>query len=91
MRDFFIRSLEMVINVVVIIMAIGIVLGAGAAAFSPTAGTEEFGGMNGPLAGLLILFGGFVYLILVAGFMYQGLGIYQNTKRTAELLEARRT
>jgi len=86
MRDFFISSLEIVINVIVVIAAIGIVVAAGAATVG--AGGEQMGGMNGPLAGLMILVGGGIYLIMVAGFMYLGLGIYQNTKRTAELLAA---
>tara|TARA_R110002049_G_scaffold29972_2_gene102019 strand:+ start:106462 stop:106734 length:273 start_codon:yes stop_codon:yes gene_type:complete len=88
MRDFFIRSLEMVINVVVIIAAIAIVIAAGGAMLGGGAASSQLG-MNGFLAGLLILVGGFIYLIMVAGFMYLGLGIYQNTKRTADILEAR--
>ena len=87
MRDFFIKSLEIVINVVVVIAAIGIVIAAGAAMLGGGAAQAQFG-MSGVFAGLLILLGGFVYLILMAGFMYLGLGIYQNTKRTADALAA---
>ncbi len=86
MRDFFIRSLEIVINVVVVIAAIGIIIGAGAALFGGGSMQAQTG-MPGFLAALLILIGGFLYLVIMAGFMYLGLGIYQNTKRTAELLE----
>jgi len=90
MRDFFIRGLEMVINVIVVLFAIVIVLAAGATAFGAGSGMTGPGGMpiaGGPIAGLMILVGGFIYLLLVGGFMYLGLGIYQNTKRTAEALE----
>ncbi len=85
MRDFFIRSLEVVINVVVVLMAIAILIAAGVVAFGHGMGPN--GEAGGPLAGLAILIGGAIYLILTAGFMYLGLGIYQNTKRTADLLE----
>lgn len=85
MRDFFIKSLELILNVVVVIVALGIIVaagvalaGGGGAAF----GTSDIG------AAVLILVGGFVNLVLFAGFAYLGLGIYQNTKRTADLLEA---
>jgi hypothetical protein len=88
MRNFFIKSLEIIINVVVIIAAIGIVIMAGAAFMSGNAAQAQYG-MNGAVAGVLILIGGGVYLTMVAGFMYLGIGIYQNTKRTAELLESR--
>ena len=46
---------------------------------------QHMGG--GPLAGLLILVIGAIYILFVGGFMYLGLGIYHNTKRTAEALE----
>lgn len=90
MRDFFIRGLEMLVNILILLMALGIVIFAAAAMFgqAPTMGP----GMppaNGPVAGVLILIGGFIYLVFVGGLMYLGLGIYQNTKRTAELLETR--
>jgi hypothetical protein len=47
---------------------------------------SQMGG-GGPLMGLFVLIAGAVYLVLVGGFMYLGLGIYQNTKRTAEAVE----
>ena len=88
MRDFFIRSLEIVINVVVVLALIAIVAMAGMVAFG--GGGMGPMGFGGPLAGLMILIGGILYLIIVAGFMYLGLGIYQNTKRTAEAIERSR-
>ena len=41
------------------------------------------------LPGLLILVGGAVYTILTGGMLYLFLGIYQNTKKTAEALQQR--
>ena len=88
MRDLFIGLLEKVIHVIVIVAAIGIVLAAVAALFNAGGAMGMPGG--GILAAVGILIGGGLYLIVMAGFMYLGLGIYQNTKRTAELLEQRR-
>lgn len=87
MRDFFIRGFEAILSVLIIIAAIGIVIAAGVAAF----GNAQVEGVpaSGPLAGLMILVGGFVALIVYGGILYLGLGIYHNTRRTAELLEAR--
>lgn len=84
MRDFFINALEMVIHVVVVIAAIAIV---GSAIGILVTGTGGQMGMPSILAALLVLIGGGLYLILMAGFLYLGLGIYQNTKRTTALLE----
>lgn len=91
MRDFFIRGLEIILNIIVILMIIGVVGAAGFAAFSDTTMMTGVGGqgMNGMLAGAFILVAGLIYVIFVAGFMYLGLGIYQNTKRTADLLANR--
>ena len=88
MRDFFIRSLEVLISVIIVVAAIAIVIFAGLAAFGG-GGVGGMGGMGmgGPLAGLAILVGGGIYLILIGGFMYLGRGIYQNTTRTAEAIE----
>lgn len=82
MRDFFVNSLEKLISVIVVLLVLAVVGAAAAAAF---------GGMNGgppsPAAGLAILIGGALYVIMVGGFLYMGVGIYQNTKRTAEAVE----
>lgn len=82
MRDFFINALEKVIGVLVVLAGIGIVLGA-AAALTGNAGQP---GVPGPLMALLILIGGGLYMIMIFGFLYLGLGIYHNTKKTAERL-----
>ena len=86
MRDFFIRWLERLIGVVVILFAIGVVVGAGAALFG-----QGPNGEGGILAALLILVVGAIYVVFLGGFMYLGLGIYQNTKRMAEALERNNT
>ena len=89
MRDFFIRGFEAVLSVLLIVAAIGIVIAAGAVAFGGGSVDEMPSGTGGPIAGLVILVGGFVALIVYGGFLFLGLGIYHNTRRTAEALEAR--
>ncbi len=84
MRDFFINSLEILVGVIVVLLALGVLIAAGAAAFGGGMGP---GGASGPLAGVGILIGGALYVIFLGGFMYMGIGIYQNTKRTAEAME----
>ena len=85
MRDFFINSLEILVGVVVVLLALGVLVAAGAVAFG--GGGMGPGGISGPLGGLAILIGGALYVIFVGGFLYMGIGIYQNTKRSAEALE----
>lgn len=93
MRDFFIRALEVVIHIFVVIMIIAVV-GAAIAAMSGVGGQGGMGPMGRPMPGngiglgLAILIGGGIYVVLVAGFLYLGLGIYQNTRRAADALEA---
>ncbi|MCW1934389.1 hypothetical protein [Pararhodobacter zhoushanensis] len=81
MRDIFINLLEKLITVLVVIMMIGVVVAAGGALFVPQPGVP------GPLMALAILIGGGIYVVVMGGFMYLGLGIYQNTRRTAEAIE----
>jgi hypothetical protein len=78
MRDFFISSLEKLITVVVALMCIAVVVGAGGTMMA------QEGGLL-PAIGVLV-FGG-LYVILMGGMMYLFLGIYDNTKRTAEATE----
>lgn len=78
MRDFFILWLERIINVIVILGAIGVLIGGLVTMFTVDGGF---------LAGLAIWFGGAIYLMLMGGFIYLGLGIYGNTRRTAEAVE----
>lgn len=78
MRDFFILWMERIINVVIILGAL-VVVGTGLfIMFSPTGGF---------LQGLATWAFGFVYLIVMGGMIYLGLGIYNNTRRTAEAVE----
>ena len=75
----------MLVSVIVVVLAIGVVVAAAAEAFG--GGQMGPGGMSGPLGAALILIGGGLYVIFVGGFLYMGIGIYQNTKRSAEALE----
>lgn len=79
MRNFFVNSFERVIGIVVVLMALVVVVSAFAALAQP---------QGGVLAFLAILAGGFVYLVLMAGFVYLQIGIHANTKRTADAVEA---
>ncbi|MBW6505300.1 MAG: hypothetical protein K0B00_00965 [Rhodobacteraceae bacterium] len=85
MRDFFINTFEVLVGVIVVLMCIGVVVGAGIVTFAGNSMGPDMPG--GPLMGAAILLGGAIYVIFIAGFMYLGLGIYQNTKRTAEAIE----
>lgn len=89
MRDFFINSLEKVVNVIVVLLGLAVLIGAAAATFGQGhMGPNGMGmGGGGPLAGLMVLIGGGLYIIVVGGFLYMGIGIYQNTRRSAEALE----
>ncbi|MCQ0971314.1 hypothetical protein MLD63_12860 [Paracoccus sp. TK19116] len=78
MRDFFILWMERIINVVIVLGAIAVLIGGGAALFGP---------QGGILQALAIWIGGALYLIIMGGFVYLGLGIYNNTRRTAEAVE----
>lgn len=84
MRDFFIRSFEVIVGIIVVVMGLLVVVAAIATMSGAGMGP---GGVGGPLAGLIMLVVGAVYVLFVGGFMYLGLGIYQNTKRTAEATE----
>ncbi len=77
MRDFFINSFEKLVAVIVVLMCIGVVVGAFGAAME-----------GGILAFLGVLIFGGIYVILMGGFMYLGLGIYHNTKRMADAMDS---
>ncbi len=76
MRDFFIGWFEKLVAVIIVLMAIGVLIGAVGAI-----------SQQGILAGLAILVIGAVYVIFMGGALYLGLGIYQNTKRMADAME----
>lgn len=85
LRDFFINSLEMLVSVIVVVLILAVLGAAAAAAFG--GGSMGESGVGGPLAAIGILIGGGLYIIIVGGFLYMGIGIYQNTRRCAEALE----
>lgn len=82
MRDFFILWFERVINVVIVLAAAGIMIAGFVAIF-----TTPEGALIGLLKGLAVWFFGALYLVLIGGGLYLGLGIYKNTQRTADALE----
>ena len=88
MRDFFIGALDKVVAVVVVLMGLAVLLIAVMALFTGGQSGMPGGGIGGFL---IILIGGGLYTILVGGMLYLGLGIYYNTKKTAEALGARGT
>lgn len=88
MRDFFIGGFEILVGIIVVLLVLAVFIAAGSATFG--GGGMMMNGQampSGPLVGLGILVGGLIYVVFVAGFMYLGLGIYQNTKKTAAALE----
>lgn len=76
MRDFFIGSFEKIVSLIVIILAAVVVIGGIGAMFN-----------QGFLAGIGVLIVGGLYVIMVGGMLYLALGIYHNTKRTADAVE----
>lgn len=89
MRDFFINGFEILLGIILVLMILGVVAFAGIAAFGGGGGIMMDGQAmpGGPVVGLVILVVGLLYVLFVGGLMYLGLGIYQNTKKTAAALE----
>ena len=84
MRDFFIGVLDKLISLFVVLGLLAVVIFALVALFAPGMGAPAGGGV---LGFLFVLIGGGLYVAFVAGFMFLGLGIYHNTRRTAEATE----
>lgn len=78
MREFFILWMERIVNVVIVLGAIAVVISGLVAMFSA---------QGGILQGLGVWIIGSIYLILMGGMIYLGLGIYNNTRRTADAVE----
>ncbi|AUQ52972.1 hypothetical protein [Phaeobacter inhibens] len=78
MGNFFISAFEKLVGVVVVLLLLAVVGGAVLATMQPGGGI---------LAALGVLVVGTLYVILIAGSLYLALGIYNNTKRTAEAVE----
>ena len=76
MRDFFINSFEKLVAVLIVLLGIGVVIGA--------FGAAQDGGV---LAFIGVLIAGSIYVVMVGGLMYLGLGIYHNTKRMADAMD----
>ncbi|SIT82011.1 hypothetical protein [Pontibaca methylaminivorans] len=84
MRDFFILWLERIINIAIIIGAVAVFI-AGLAAM--LTGGHGAGMGAGFAMGIGIWIGGALYLVVIGGLAYLGLGIYNNTLRTANAVE----
>jgi hypothetical protein len=90
MRDFFINGFEILLGIILVLMIIAVVAFAGVAAFDGGSDSVIMNGQplpGGPVVGAVILVAGLIYVLFVGGLMYLGLGIYQNTKRTAAAME----
>lgn len=87
MRDFFISAFEKLVGVIVVLMTLGVLVGAVAAIVGGGIPGSDGQVQGGPLAGLALLVAGLIYVIFLGGALYLGVGIYQNTKRTAEAME----
>ena len=88
MRDFFINGFEILVGIIVVLMIIAVLGLAGATAFGGSGTVIQGMPMQGGiLAGVAILVGGLLYVVFLAGLMYLGVGIYQNTKKSAAALE----
>lgn len=90
MRDFFIGSLNILIGIFLVLLTLG-VIGFAAAAFMGGMTTPDGQQVGGALMGVGILVGGLIYVMFIGGFMYLGLGIYHNTKRMADAMDAQRS
>jgi hypothetical protein len=85
MRDVFIRGFEIVLSVALVLAAVAVA----AAALGALMGEVPAGGavLTGPVAALAILLGGWLAVLAVGGALFLGLGIYHETRRTADALE----
>lgn len=79
MRDFFINSFEKLVGIIIVVMIVGVVIGAIGTMFSGEAG--------GFFAGIAVLLFGGIYVVMMGGVMYLALGIYHNTMRSADAIE----
>lgn len=78
MSDYFIDLAEKLVGVLMTLLIIGVVVSALMAS----------GQSGGLLSAIIILVLGGVNVIMIGGLLYLGFGIYHNTRRTAEALEA---
>ncbi|SOC02011.1 hypothetical protein SAMN05877831_10359 [Rhodobacter maris] len=79
MRDFFIRSFEAIIGIGIVLSVLAVIVSGGAAMFD-----RYHGGL---VTALGIWIAGGISVLIGGGAAYLSLGIYHNTRRTAEALE----
>ncbi|MEK0162253.1 hypothetical protein VWZ88_07635 [Phaeobacter sp. JH20_36] len=79
MGNFFISAFEKLVGVFMVLLLIAVAGGAVLAALQP--------GGGGILAALGVLVVGGLYVVLIGGSLYLAVGIYNNTKRTADAIE----
>lgn len=87
MHHFFIRSLDMLIGLFVVVGIAAVLLAGYAVSEGAWIGSSGVPLANGAFAGALVIIIGTLNLLFVAGFLYLGIGIYYNTKRTADAVE----
>jgi hypothetical protein len=75
MRDFVIKSLDVLIWIVGGLFAVGGILGG------------LYAVLNGEIGGLAFIVLGPIYAIIFCGMFLLAIGVYNNTRRTAEALE----
>jgi hypothetical protein len=75
MRDFVIKSLDVIIWIVAAFFVLGGVIGGLIAL------------VNGQMQGLALIILGPLYAIVFAGWIFLAIGTYNNTKRTADAIE----
>jgi hypothetical protein len=80
MRDFFIGLFDKLVGVIVILLCLAVLAGTAAAFVAPAPN-------GGLFPALAVLVAGSIYAIMMGGMMYLFLGVYHNTKRTAEATE----
>ncbi|EBA15107.1 hypothetical protein RSK20926_04467 [Roseobacter sp. SK209-2-6] len=80
MRDLFIGLFEKLVTVFVVLMCLGVIAGAFGAFVAPAPN-------GGIIPAILVLVLGSIYAVMMGGMMYLFLGVYHNTKRTAEAIE----
>jgi len=77
-RDLFIGLFDKLVGVFVILLCIGVLAGTAGAFLAPNGGV---------IPAVFTLLAGTTYAVLMGGMMYLFLGVYHNTKRTAEAIE----
>ena len=87
MRHFFIKSLDVLIGLFVVLGVVLVVLAAINIGTQEARAPNGMGVPGGPAMGIGVLILGLLNVVFVAGFLYLGIGIYDNTRRTAEATE----